>query len=167
MAVFRYKALDSSGNELSNTVEAGNSREAIGKLRDLGLFPTKVTLVSGQGVADIKKSNTANGKRSEVLILCKKCKLKRGFETTRGSVGICGEKGEMYVTFKPAQSDLRACDEISISFKDIIEVERKGLLGRSVVVKTKRDGELTFTGNISRLAIVLKMETKNNAGGSG
>ena len=144
MAIFRYKALDGSGNELSDTVEAGDKREVIGKVRDLGLFPTKVTLVSGQGVADVKKSNTANGKRSEVLILCKKCKLKRGLETMRGSVGICGEKGEMYVSFKPDANDLQACDEISISFKDIIEVERKGLLGRSVVVKTKRDGELTF-----------------------
>lgn len=42
MPVFQYEALDSQGNEVKSEVEALSSKEAISKIKNRGLFPTKV-----------------------------------------------------------------------------------------------------------------------------
>lgn len=42
MPVFQYRALDSSGTEVKAEIEALSSKEAISKIRNKGLFPTKV-----------------------------------------------------------------------------------------------------------------------------
>ncbi len=42
MPVFQYSALDSKGNESKGQIEALSSKEAISKIRNKGLFPTKV-----------------------------------------------------------------------------------------------------------------------------
>lgn len=43
MPMFKYEALDSQGNEVKAEVEALSNKEAISKIRNKGLFPTKVT----------------------------------------------------------------------------------------------------------------------------
>ena len=42
MPVFQYSALDAKGNEAKGQIEALSSKEAISKIRNKGLFPTKV-----------------------------------------------------------------------------------------------------------------------------
>ena len=42
MAVFKYEALDARGKEVRAEIEALSSKEAISKIRNKGLFPTKV-----------------------------------------------------------------------------------------------------------------------------
>ena len=42
MAVFKYEALDAHGKEVRAEIEALSSKEAISKIRNKGLFPTKV-----------------------------------------------------------------------------------------------------------------------------
>ena len=42
MAVYSYEAMNSSGQEVKDEVEAGSSEEAIAKIRGKGFFPTKV-----------------------------------------------------------------------------------------------------------------------------
>jgi type IV pilus assembly protein PilC len=42
MPVFRYEALDAHGNEVKAEVEALSNKEAVSKIRNKGLFPTKV-----------------------------------------------------------------------------------------------------------------------------
>jgi type IV pilus assembly protein PilC len=42
MAVFRYEALNASGQEIKDEVEAPTKEEAVSKVRGLGYFPTKV-----------------------------------------------------------------------------------------------------------------------------
>ena len=42
MPVFQYQALDAKGNESKGQIEALSSKEAISKIRNKGLFPTKV-----------------------------------------------------------------------------------------------------------------------------
>jgi type IV pilus assembly protein PilC len=41
MATFSYEAMDSSGKDVKDTVDAKNSEEAITKIRARGQFPTK------------------------------------------------------------------------------------------------------------------------------
>src|SRR3954462_9863428 len=42
MATFAYEAMNSSGQEVKDEVEATSSEEAIAKIRGKGFFPTKV-----------------------------------------------------------------------------------------------------------------------------
>jgi type IV pilus assembly protein PilC len=42
MAIFKYQALDAHGKEVRAEIEALSSKEAISKIRNKGLFPTKV-----------------------------------------------------------------------------------------------------------------------------
>lgn len=42
MAVFKYEALNSSGQEIKDEIEAPNKEEAVSRVRALGYFPTKV-----------------------------------------------------------------------------------------------------------------------------
>jgi len=42
MAVFRYEALNASGQEVKDTIEAPTREEAVAKVRSLGYFPTKI-----------------------------------------------------------------------------------------------------------------------------
>lgn len=47
MAEYKYHALTGKGEEVKGSVDAGSRMEAFHKLRDLGLFPTK--LMPGPG----------------------------------------------------------------------------------------------------------------------
>lgn len=48
MAVFVYEALNSSGQEVKDEVEAPSKEEAVAKVRSLGYFPTRVIEKSGK-----------------------------------------------------------------------------------------------------------------------
>jgi type IV pilus assembly protein PilC len=43
MPKYNYVALDRSGNETKGAIECGSQNEAIGRVKDMGLFPTKIT----------------------------------------------------------------------------------------------------------------------------
>ena len=43
MPKYNYVALDQKGNESKGTIEAGSQNEAIGRVKDMQLFPTKIT----------------------------------------------------------------------------------------------------------------------------
>ena len=47
MPVFEYIALDSQGNEVKAEIEALSNKEAVSKIRNKGLFPTKVSSKGG------------------------------------------------------------------------------------------------------------------------
>ena len=42
MPKFSYVAMDSRGKETKGTLEVANQNEAIGRLKEMGFFPTKV-----------------------------------------------------------------------------------------------------------------------------
>jgi type IV pilus assembly protein PilC len=65
MPTFQYRALDSSGNEVQSVVEALSNQEAISKVRNKGLFPTKVTSTTESRKVKVKalpKKRRAVGK---------------------------------------------------------------------------------------------------------
>ena len=43
MPKFNYIALDQRGNETKGSIEVGSQNEAIGRVKEMGLFPTKIT----------------------------------------------------------------------------------------------------------------------------
>ena len=55
MATFAYEALNSSGQEVKNEIEAPTKEEAVSKVRGLGYFPTKVTEKGGKKKIAMRK----------------------------------------------------------------------------------------------------------------
>lgn len=59
MAVFAYEAMNSSGQEVKDEIEAGSQEEAIAKIRGKGYFPTKVREKAGKKAVKKKKEEEA------------------------------------------------------------------------------------------------------------
>jgi type IV pilus assembly protein PilC len=59
MPTFAYEAMNSSGQEVKNDIDAASSEEAIAKIRAQGLFPTKVREKAAKKKVDKKKGAAA------------------------------------------------------------------------------------------------------------
>ena len=55
MPTFKYEAMDTSGGEVKDSVEASNEEEAQQKIRQMGYFVTKITEVAGKAKKGKKK----------------------------------------------------------------------------------------------------------------
>src|SRR5262244_315459 len=49
MATFKFEAMDTTGGEVKDAVEAASEEEAQQKIRNMGYFVTKITEVAGKG----------------------------------------------------------------------------------------------------------------------
>ncbi|MGE3182077.1 MAG: type II secretion system F family protein, partial [Phycisphaerae bacterium] len=64
MAVFVYEALNASGQEIKDEIEAPNKEEAVSKVRGLGYFPTKVLEKGDKKKSSVKKTGSGSGKKA-------------------------------------------------------------------------------------------------------
>ena len=66
MPKYNYVALDQKGNETKGAIEAGSQNEAIGRVKDMQLFPTKITEADKEDKAAKKaKAKTAAKPRAK------------------------------------------------------------------------------------------------------
>jgi type IV pilus assembly protein PilC len=86
MPTYKYEALDTSGNEVKDSIEASNEEEAQAKVKSMGYFVTKLTAMAGA---------TGKGKK----------KKKAG--KSRKTFTIGGVKGKQLVTFTRQFSTLQ------------------------------------------------------------
>jgi type IV pilus assembly protein PilC len=61
MPKFSYVAMDSSGKETKGTLDVGSQNEAIGRVKEMGLFPTRIVEVE-----KVKEKPDAKGKAGKV-----------------------------------------------------------------------------------------------------
>lgn len=64
MAVFMYEALNASGQEIKDEVEAPSKEEAVVKVRGLGYFPTKVIEKADKKKSALRKVGSGGKKKS-------------------------------------------------------------------------------------------------------
>src|SRR5215831_7553200 len=57
MPKFNYVAMDAHGKETKGTLEVGSQNEAIGRVKEMGLFPTKIVEID-----KVKERPEAKGK---------------------------------------------------------------------------------------------------------
>src|SRR5665213_3850769 len=62
MPRYNYIALDSRGNETKGSIEVGSQNEAIGRVKEMNLFPTKITEADKEEKAAGKKSGAKAAK---------------------------------------------------------------------------------------------------------
>ncbi len=63
MPKFSYVAMDSRGKETKGTLDVANQNEAIGRLKEMGYFPTKVVQVDASKDKGSAKAKAAGGKK--------------------------------------------------------------------------------------------------------
>lgn len=56
MPKFNYVALDARGNETKGSIDVGSQNEAIGRVKEMGLFPTKISEAEKEKSADKSKA---------------------------------------------------------------------------------------------------------------
>src|SRR5580704_5351909 len=66
MPKFNYVAMDSRGKETKGTIEVANQNEAIGRIKEMGFFPTKVVEEKSAPTTGVKKA--AKGKKGGVSL---------------------------------------------------------------------------------------------------
>ena len=55
MPMYKFEAMDTTGTEVKDSVEAGNEEEASQKIKAMGYFVTKLTAIAGKGAKGKKK----------------------------------------------------------------------------------------------------------------
>jgi type IV pilus assembly protein PilC len=70
MPKFNYVAMDSRGKETKGTLEVANQNEAIGRIKEMGFFPTKVVEDKGgpAGGGAVRKTAAKGGKKGGVSL---------------------------------------------------------------------------------------------------
>src|SRR5438477_8872791 len=88
MPTYKYEAMDTSGGEVKDSVEAVNEEEAQQKIRQMGYFVTKITEMAGTGKGKGKKGKGQTGKRKRGQVFTiggvsskKLCTFTRQFST--------------------------------------------------------------------------------------
>ena len=71
MPTYKYEAMDTTGAEVKDTIEAGTEEEAQQKIRQLGYFVTRLVEVQGKGAKGKKKKGqqAARGKKMKTMTL--------------------------------------------------------------------------------------------------
>ncbi len=66
MPMYKFEAMDTTGTEVKDSVEAGNEEEASQKIKAMGYFVTKLTAIAGKG-AKGKKKKVGKSRKTFVL----------------------------------------------------------------------------------------------------
>src|SRR5438093_8811177 len=113
MATFAYEAMNSSGQEVKDEIEASSSEDAIAKIRGKGFFPTKVREKAG-------KKKVSKKKEEESTSLSKKRKM---------PISIGGVPRKQLVSFTRQLSTLQDAGlPILRSLQILEQQQRPGLL---------------------------------------
>ena len=92
MPKYNYVALDQKGNETKGSIDVGSQNEAIGRVKEMGLFPTKIF--------ESDKEDKAAAKKSKVAVKPKPGAKKGGFNLNIKIPGLGGGvKPKVLTTF--------------------------------------------------------------------
>src|SRR3954471_18062545 len=69
MATFKYEALNTSGEEVKDSIDAGNEEEASQKIKAMGYFVTKLTATAGGGKKGGKGKKKKTGKSRKTFTI--------------------------------------------------------------------------------------------------
>ena len=66
MPTFKYEAMDTSGGEVKDQIDAANEEEAQAKIKQMGYFVTKITEMAGTSEKGGKKKKKKGKKAAKV-----------------------------------------------------------------------------------------------------
>ncbi len=137
MPKYQYVALDARGQETKGTIEVGTQNEAIGRVKDMGLFPIKIT--------EADKDDKGAGK---------KAKSKEAAKTTKGGA----KKGGMNFNIKIPGLGSGVKPKVLTTFtRQLATLVDAGLpLLRGLRVLEKQERNANLKGILGMLAISIE-----------
>jgi type IV pilus assembly protein PilC len=135
MPKYSYIALDARGNETKGTIEVDSQNEAIGRVKEMGLFPTKI--------AEAEKAQAkATGKKGKAKVPAK----------------AGGKKGGMSINIKIPGFGGRVKPKVLTSFtRQLATLVDAGLpLLRGLRVLEKQERNATLKGILAELALSIE-----------
>jgi type IV pilus assembly protein PilC len=141
MPKYTYVALDARGNETKGSLEVGSQNEAIGRVKEMGLFPTKITEADKDDKAAAKKAKTKTAARP------KAGGRKRGVNININIPGMGGVKPKVLTTFTRQLATLVDAGLPLLRGLRVLEKQErsgvlKGILGQ---LATSIEGGSTFS----------------------
>ncbi len=133
MPKFSYVAMDSRGKETKGTLDVANQNEAIGRLKEMGYFPTKV-------------------------VEAEKTKDKKGAPSGKGGKGAAGKKGAGQINIKIPGLSGRVKQKVLTTFtRQLATLVDAGLpLLRGLRVLEKQEKHPTLKETIAKLAVSIE-----------
>jgi type IV pilus assembly protein PilC len=122
MPTYKYEALDTSGNEVKDSIEATNEEEASAKIKSMGYFVTKLTAMAGGGGGTKGKKKKKTGK-------------------SRKTFTIGGVKNKMLVTFTRQFSTLQDAGLPVLRSLRILERQMKPSVLKNALIDVVDDVE--------------------------
>ena len=83
MPTYQYEAMDTTGGEVKDTVEAGSEEEAQQKIRSMGYFVTRLTEIARTKKKDKKKAGQAEKRKKTKVLTLGGCNNKQLVNFTR------------------------------------------------------------------------------------
>src|SRR3954471_23971153 len=122
MATFKYEALNTSGEEVKDSIDAGNEEEASQKIKAMGYFVTKLTATAGGGKKGGKGKKKKTGK-------------------SRKTFTIGGVSNKMLVTFTRQFSTLQDAGPPVLRSLRILERQMKPSVLKNTLIDVVEDVE--------------------------
>ncbi|HEX9047902.1 MAG TPA: type II secretion system F family protein [Verrucomicrobiae bacterium] len=140
MPKYNYVALDQKGNETKGTIEVGSQNEAIGRVKEMGLFPTKIT-------ESEKEEKAKKGKAAKAPAPKAKGGKKGGININIKIPGFGGVKPKVLTTFTRQLATLVDAGLPLLRGLRVLEKQErnatlKGILGQ---LATSIEGGSTFS----------------------
>lgn len=151
MTAYQYEGMDNSGNEEHGFLEAESQDEATAKLKERGLFVTKLAALALEvtpewsGVSLVAPSSIPTGRLLPQGLPCTHEQRGMAFD---GSLNVAGVGGDLYLIFdRPGSSR----PELELPIRAITQLQRRGLIRKSLVVTTDTWEEHIFRGAVAEL----------------
>ena len=132
MPTYKYEALDTSGNEVKDSIEASNEEEAQAKVKSMGYFVTKLTATAGAGGKSKKKKKAGK---------------------SRKTFTIGGVKGKQLVTFTRQFSTLQDAGLPVLRSLRILERQMKPSVLKNALIDVVEDVESGSSLSLSLIHI--------------
>ncbi len=148
MPKFNYVAMDSRGKETKGTLEVANQNEAIGRLKEMGFFPTKVVEASEKG----KEADAKSGKSGKGV------PAKRGKGSKGGGINIKipgfggGVKTKVLTTFTRQLATLVDAGLPLLRGLRVLEKQEKNIVLKGIIGELSQsiEGGSTFSESLAQ-----------------
>lgn len=151
MMTYYYQGMDNTGQEVRSFMDAGSGEEAQTKLREQGIFVTKIAAFDPEvapewsAVSLASPSSIPNGR---LLVQGFPCTHDQRGMTNEGSVNLLGANGEIHLILdRPGGGG----PTVDLPVRAIKEVKRRGLFRKSLLVTTNTFEEHVFRGSLGKI----------------
>ena len=151
MTAYRFRGMDKSGDEVSGYMDAQSEEEAMGALREQGLFVTNLAAFAPVVTPEWAVTSLASPSSipsGRLLAEGLPCTYEQRGMSFDGSFNLLGVGGKMHLIFDRLGGLETVLD---LPIQSIRQVQRRGLFRKSLVVTSNTLEEHIFRGSVNEI----------------